>query len=752
MKRKSNKQQEKKSHKKPLAPNLARRSRKEGKKKKVKEYTSKLIFPDNSTVSDHKLKRLFLYTAILIAFITVGLAINSGINGDDSFQNAYADKIVDFYTTMGKDTAAFYHPKGPIQYYGGAYELPASVINRTLGLESIDAGYHYVRHIINAMFGMIAMIFIGLMAKEISGWRAGILALVLIFLSPRFLGHSLMNPKDIPFAAGVSMSLYFIMCLMKKMPKPDIRTLAGLSIGIGVSFGTRAGGLLVIAYLGLFLTLAILMKYGLRGILPNLKLLLKYAAYVIASIIIGLAIGILVWPYAIVDPFNHIPESLNALTKYAISIKMLFNGEMIHGNKVPPYYLPVWILKTVPFYVHIGLVLCLVFIVQLFKKYSPIFILLLIFTALFPIVYVIIKESTLYDGWRHLIFFYPSLVVLVAVAWNYIWERYHMKKKIIAYIIAGTLGLTMLEPAVFIIRNYAYPYIYFNMAGGGLATAYGNFETDYWGVSVKQGIEWLEKEGILHDNMKDTITIVSNFSYQLDIYVKSKKYKDNVNTSYVRFRQRYDKKWDYGLFLSRFVRGTHIKNGTWPPKDKTIHTITANGIPLLGILKNDNYNAANGVKLMKEKDFANAINFMEVETKQNPSNEIAWTTLANSYLSTNQLNKAKEAVEKALDIEPQNLQAFNILALYYYKTNDTEKAIQTFKSSLEFEPKNSIAYYYIAVILANKNELQEALTSAKKTVETNPKFKNGYLLVAQIYQKLGNEDMANKYKAAANKL
>lgn len=736
----------KKSSQKPLAKRAAAK-----KTATKKAYESKLIFQDTSSPNDDKLKKIFWGLSGLIALITLILAVNSGINGDDSFQNAYSDKIVDFYTTMGQDTAAFYHPKGPIQYYGGVFELPAGIINQTLGYETTDTAYHNVRHFLNALFGILAMIFVGLMAKEMAGWRAGIIALILIFLSPRFLGHSLMNPKDIPFAAGVTVSLYFMMRFLRQLPKPETRTLIGLAAGIGIAFGARAGGLIVIAYLGMFTGLAFILKYGFAAIFSNIKMVGQYALYAIIPTAAGLIFGILVWPYAIVDPLNHIPESLSGLTKYAINIRMLFGGEMIYGKDVPVYYLPLWIFKTVPLYIHLGLLVLLAFSIELFKRYTSLFIFLGLFTFLFPILYVIAQQSTLYDGWRHLIFSYTPMVALVAVAWNYVLEKFEGNKGI-TYATIAILTLTALEPAFFIAKNHDYPYVYFNPISGGMSGAYGEYETDYWGVSMKQGIEWLEKDGIVGESMTDTVTIVSNFSYQLDKYLRNKKYKGKVRTRYIRFRQRYDKDWDYGLFLSRFVRGSHIEQGTWPPKDKTIHTIDANGIPLLAILKEEERNAAQGIKAAKKRDYVTAIAFMEKEAQKNPSNEIAWTTLANAYLSTNQMDKVEAAAQQAIALEPENLQAHNTLGLFYLRTNKVEQGVTVFRKTLEFEPKNALAYYYIASVQMNRNQLRDALETAKESIKANSKFKEGYRLVGDIYEKLGDAEMAKRYREAIGKI
>lgn len=714
-------------------------------------YESKLFFKETVSKQDDLLKKIFLGLSAFIALVTLLLAINSGINGDDSFQNDYSDKIVNFYTSMGQDTSCFYHPKGPIQYYGGVFELTAGVVNSTFGFEANDTGYHQVRHILNALFGILAMIFTGLFARTIGGWRAAILALTLVFLSPRFLGHSLMNPKDIPFAAGTIVALYYMAVFVRQLPKPSVKTLVGLAAGIGIAFGARAGGLLMVAYLGMFTGLAFVLKYGWGAIFAKGKTTLQYIGYAVVPTIAGIIFGILVWPYAMVDPLNHIPESLSGLTKYAINIRMLFGGEMIYGKDVPVYYLPLWILQTVPLYVHLGLLAMVIFIRQLFKKYTPFYLFMALFAFIFPIFYVIIQKSTLYDGWRHLIFAYPPMVALVAVTWNFLLEKFETKKAL-TYAVIGVLALTALEPALFIARNYAYPYVYFNALSGGMKGAYGDYETDYWGVSVKQAVEWMEDQGIISENMTDTVTVASNFSYQLDKYLRNKKYNGKIRTRYVRFRQRYDRDWDYGIFLSRFVRGSHIDKGTWPPKEKTIHTINANGIPLLAIIKSEEDFAVEGIKASKKRDYTTAISLMEKETAKYPSNEIAWTTLANAYLSTNQMEKAKTAAENAINIEPENLQAHNSLGLYYLRSNKIKEGVEVFQKTLEFEPKNALAYYYLATVKQNQNELTDALELAKKSIEVNSKFREGYLLAANIYEKMGDATNAARYREAVSRI
>ncbi len=694
--------------------------------------------------------QIFKALAAIILLTMMFMAPGVGINGDDKMQNEYEQKLMSYYATFGEDEAALNLPKTDMHLYGGVFEVLSGATNRLLGYDSPEKiGYHKVRHVYNAIFGFLGMLFVALLARMIAGWQAAILALVFMFLSPRFLGHSMMNPKDIPFAAGYIMSVYFIAVLLKELPKPKISTLIGLTIAIGISIGTRAGGLLVVAYLGLFAGLDFLAKYGLPALFKEGKLVLSYLKATLIPVFGGLVIAIIFWPYAQQDPFNNILEALAALSNYRVNIRLLFGGELVYAQELPVDYLPRWVLFTVPLFFITGLVAFIVFMRSIFKNYATMPILLSIFAFLFPFAYVILNGSTVYDGWRHLIFPYTAGVVLTAVAWHFLWHKFNAKP-VTSYVVIGAVALMMLEPAIFIARNIHYPYVYFNPIAGGMDGAFGQYETDYWGVSVKQAVDWLEDEGILHDNLQEKVYIATNFHYQLDKYLKNK-YNGKAIAVYIRYRERYNRNWDYGIFLSRFARGSHLRNGTWPTK-KSIHTIDANNTPLLAILKKVDDNPFKGHEAIKRQDWPTAIQYLSAEVKNFPDNELAWLGLGNAYLNTNDLPKAKECLDKCLSIEPESLGALNYIGLYYLRTNNIAEAEKVFRNTIELESKNSFGYYYLAIIENQRKNIDAAINYAKSAIEANGRFKPAYKLSADLYQAKGDQATAKKFLDAMAKI
>lgn len=95
-------------------------------------------------------------------------------------------------------------------------------------------------------------------------------------------------------------------------------------------------------------------------------------------------------------------------------------------------------------------------------------------------------------------FIYLSMIVVVVLFWISM-EDLFVNKKILLYGLYGIFGLMVVELIQFIVCNFYLFYVYFNFIGGGFQGVFGVYEMDYWGISVKQVIDWMEDEGILSE-------------------------------------------------------------------------------------------------------------------------------------------------------------------------------------------------------------------------------------------------------------
>lgn len=698
-------------------------------------------------------RKIFWGVAAFFLLLMLWTAPQVGLNADDDIQNPYSDKLVDYYTSFGQDREIFditsVGMKGQtIKYYGAIYELPAGLLNRMLGFESDEPGYHQVRHLLNALFGFFALLFAAFIGRDLGGWRTGVVVLLLLGLSPRFFGHAMMNPKDIPFACGYLMAMLYMIRLFRELPKPSWKTMGLLGAGIAIAIASRVGGLLLVAYLGLFLGLHFLLQRGFKG-LADPAAVGRYARHLLIPTGIGLIGGLLFWPYGLENPIKHIPETLDMFTKFSIGVKFVFGGDMVWSTDIPRTYIPHWLLITTPTIVLGGLLLFLGFSRKVWTTFSPFPLALLGFAFLFPILYAIYKESSLYGGMRHFLFAYSCGLVLASLGWDTL-LRWAGNRQTIRYAVIGVFSLLLLEPAIFLAQNRKLGYIYFNLPSGGINSAQGNYDLDHQGISTRQGIRWMEKEGILSENMTDTITIASNFTYGVKSILKDS-YKDKVKVIYVRYRERYSRPWDYAIFLCHFMDGAYIREGGFPPS-RSVHDIRVSDVPVAAVLKKGEDFAFKGTEAARSNDWQGVINWMEQEVAVHPRNEIAWQELGNAYMKLNQLEKAKNAIDQTLAVSPENLTSLNNLGLYYLQKGNAAEAIKAFENAVTLNKKNMIGYYYLAVIYKNQNNLNLAVDYAKKSVEANPQFKAAYQLTADIYDQMGDASMAQAYRNAMQKI
>lgn len=698
--------------------------------------------PDMHTPQDKLWKQIFWGFAAATALLGLVLSLQTGINGDDEYQNDYSRRLTAYYSTGGADTSALYVEKGNMHLYGGFFDLLTGLANQAMGYELADAGYHDLRHIFNFIFGWLAMLFTALLVREIAGWRAALIALVMIALSPRFLGHSLMNPKDIPFATGYIMAIYFMGRWIKGLPQWKWTDLLGMAIGIGIAIGTRAGGLLLFAYLGLFAGVDFLAKNGFSGLVQQPRRLGAYAATGLGAALGGYILALLVWPWALQSPIENPLKALSEFSKFGINIRVLFEGENTMSDQTPWYYPLSWIYRTIPLAVLAGFVAAVPLFPAFWRKYSPLLLGLALFSAAFPLFYILYKDSILYDGWRHLIFVYPGIVVGAAVCWNWLLEKFSANR-IAGYALWGLLALATIEPLVFILRNTAFPYVYFNPLSGGINGAYGEYETDYWGLSVRQAVERMEKEGILRPDMQP-ITIASSFSYNLGLYI-TKKYGDKVKPAYVRYYQRYtNTDWDYAIFPSRYVKGQHLKEGVWPPAASTVFAIEANGVPLAVVLKNNNKVVFEAEKAAASQDWETAINLLSQVVAVDPDNEISWLSLANAYLNTSKMEQCIQAADESLRIYPGNLSALIYKGVAQVNLSRRDEAIQTFEAAAKADVESPIPFYYLGLINEQSGNITVAINYAEKSLQIDPRSRLAMELAARLYERSGDSARAQE--------
>ncbi len=667
---------------------------------------------------------------VLLGIMVVAMPLLSfdyGVSGDENVHRLYGEKVLDYFLSFGSDKS-YCDPKyfkvNNLFYYGVSFDLLVAIINKLRG----TAAVYETRHLINALSGVFLFMGVGKLAKELGGWRTAFIALVLIILSPAIFGHSMNNLKDIPFAAGYIWTLVYTLRLIKELPTVSNRTLIMLTLAMGLTLSIRIGGLLVFPYLVLFSAAAWLF-------LPHTRAaFLEGGTYSLAAkmvlVLVGAYIlGIITWPYALESPVSHPLESLGAMEKFGTSIRMLFEGKMIFSNEVPWYYIPKYFLMTSPLFVFLGIITAkIMFFVHRRNGYMPLLLGVLAFAATFPVAYAIYKSSPLYDGMRHFLFIYPVIIAICAYGFDSVLD-YFKENNAVKYGFTALVGLLCLLPLKSMIQNHPHQYLYFNEIMGGEKGAFGEYETDYWMNSTRSMSKWFMETYKKELESGKQMYIGSDCIDQID-YEIHRRYPNAIPT-YVPYANRCDKKWDYAIFVTRFIDPDLLKKG-WFPGEKAIYTEMVDGVPIGAVLERKEGFDLKGFEAMKAGNAALADSFYTAELAKYPKNEAVRFNLANLYAQLGKLPEAKKQYNSVLEVSPNNIFALKQLGMLCLKNNDAQGAEDALMKvySANKDPETG---YYLAVLYAQKGDMDSAAHYIDEVLMQQPDLKPALDLQQRIY-------------------
>lgn len=645
---------------------------------------------------------LFAILTLALLVMMPILSFDYGITADEHVQKVYGELVLEHFATDGEYT----NKKGEnamnyrnLYFYGGMFDYTSAWFNKNVGgLDEYD-----MRHLLNSLVGFLLILFTGLLAKEVSGsWAAGFFALVLIALSPRIFGHSMNNPKDIPFAAAFIFTVLHLLRFIKQLPRPSAKSIAMVALGIALAINVRVGGILLVAFLGLFTGVAYLWRKELRANLTNLPHLGRIALIGVGIAAVGYLGGMVFWPYGRASIFENPLLALNEMSNFSTSIQMVFNGRMMWSDELPWYYIPQWILMAAPLAVLVGAVLFMASFIKRDKS-KDLILGLLLFAGIFPPVYAIFKGSSLYDGMRHFLFVYPVLIVAAAYGWDRLTTLFSASymKWVRAVALAGLLVL----PLLFMVKEYPYHTSYFNEFVGGTDKAYGKYETDYWMIAAKEMCEWFAENV---PEVQEGKEVKVAFANQVEAGIHYfKRYAPNVKVRWIRYSQLNTRDdYEYGITFSRVKDPNHLKNGTWPPGEKIYEATIGNAVVGAIYKKGESYAKA-GNDALKAGNYQQAIDLLEKELAIHPKNDLALIDLGNAYGSLGQLEKMYETAQRVLALSDMDINGHYLMGNYYLRKNDTDNAIKSFEKIIELNYKSNGANYYLAQFYAQKGMTQQ---------------------------------------------
>ncbi|RMH16928.1 MAG: hypothetical protein D6696_17120 [Acidobacteria bacterium] len=408
-----------------------------------------------------------------------------------SFDPAYLDFLSDPYPPERRpDLERSPFRDRPWEYYPVANVLAAAtsaVLYRWLGwLDPFD-GFHAVNPLLAALLIAVFLPFL----RRRFGASAALAALVLLLSAPRVFCHLMANVKDFPSMVAFTVAA---VALFGAYEAGSARRLVAGGVLWGLALGTKANAL----FLPFVLALVLLVDLA-RGTVPRawrgrLRWLVAGSLGAGAA---GAATMVAAWPYLWADPIGRFGAHLRYVG---------LRKEFIRPEDAAPVIEAV-LLTTPPAFlllVAAGLVPCL----RRAWRGDRAAVLVLVW----PLVVLgryLLPAAVNFDGVRHFLELFPPLAaiaglgaasVTAAVARRVPGRREEGRgggsspgRRPLA---AALLALLLVPGVAATLGSHPFQIAYWNLFAGGPAGAYARGlpqAGDYWGMSYRQGIDWLNE-------------------------------------------------------------------------------------------------------------------------------------------------------------------------------------------------------------------------------------------------------------------
>lgn len=436
------------------------------------------------------------------AYLLLGLLVygDYGMSWDEQLQRQHGLVSAQYVNTVFPYTDKQYNWRALESYehrhYGVVFSLPMAWLEDALNLDTFRQRYR-LRHCCTFLLYWLASVVFYRILRRRFGPSWALAGAVFWVLSPRLFAHSFFNPKDIPF-----LSLYVISTwtLFRFWLRPGLGTASLHALSCGLLIGMRVTGLLM-PIMTLFLLAADLLL-GQRGSRPSGQArLLGLLAYV--PLLLGAMV--LFWPYLWETPWLRLQEAFEIMSEYDWTGKVLLQGQFLPGTDIPWYYMPLWIgISTPPLYLLLAALGTASLLWKAWRNLRTVrpylwatggdrkdWAMLGLFLA--PLLAIIVLESVVYDGWRHLYFVYPSLLYLAVLGLQSTWQWAGgwpaLKAKYLQRAVVFALSVQSLFLVFWMGKHHPHQNVYFNLFAAGNQLGY--YDLDYWGIAHKQAFEAL---------------------------------------------------------------------------------------------------------------------------------------------------------------------------------------------------------------------------------------------------------------------
>ena len=313
------------------------------------------------------------------------------------------------------------------------------------------------------------------------------------------------------------------------------------------------------------------------------KFHLKKINLLVILIFSNFAFLYVIWPFLWEAPFENILYALKSFSKYSWGGNVFYLSNFYKAEFLPWHYLIIYFFATTPILLSSIIFLGIYQIIFRFIKrfisidknnsYKDIWrgekekiFLFIFFSVATPLLSIYFFNSTVYNGWRHLYFLFPCLILIGIYFLDTVLSFYSKKRAVL--ISVSILTIICINNLYNLVKLHPYQYVYFNSIFEKNANRL--FEIDYWGVSNKDALEKIAKNNF--ENEKITIGVASftnlylskkmmTFNLRDKITISGQNYQDSdfiFNNNLFEINPKFNDKY---LIPNTFEKYSSIKRG-----------------------------------------------------------------------------------------------------------------------------------------------------------------------------------------------
>ena len=461
----------------------------------------------------------------------------------------------------------------PHNEYSVIFTLPMYVVEVILGYESgTSAESFYFRHLCTFLIFYTSVFFFYLIIRNrFNNWAMGLTGCLFLIMSPRIFAESFYNLKDIVFLSFFIIAIYFFIRFLNNKTFMN-SFLFALTSAFAVD--QRMPGVIIPFVAVIISTIDAMKTESLLKV--RIKSLFPLLVYLVSFIIFM----VLFWPYLWENPIQNIIHAFVKMSRYSWSGTVLYMGDLIKAKELPWHYIPVWLLITTP------IIYSVLFVLGFFQTLREImrngynlysndkgrqdFLFLLLFFV--PLATVIVMKAVLYDGWRQMYFIYAPFLLIAMKGLAQVLRlmgktRAISRSCVIASILIGFIVLSVVLTSYQMITYHPFQNVFFNLLAG--RNVGQKFERDYWGLSYRQGLEYIVK-----NDKRPIIKLAANESSCMLNNVAFLEEQDTRRLMFVKDPQEAD------YFLSAY---------RWHPQQyeykNEVYTVYSNDLVILSVFK-----------------------------------------------------------------------------------------------------------------------------------------------------------------------